>query len=96
MNVIVKGVDMPTFLNIIIVIIGLYIVISLFIGLCDLSSAQSQESFLNNTPRGDIGYYVIPKKIYGVHNWIFIPSWLPLIVTKKYNKWLMKKKNIEV
>ena len=51
-----------------------YVIISILIGVLDVVSIYARDTDLNHTPTGDIGYYVIPKHITGVHNVIFLPS----------------------
>ena len=58
----------------------IYLIISVCIGIHDLYLLWVQEQELMQYPVGDIGYYVFPKKITGVHNWIFLPSWLVIKV----------------
>ena len=50
-------------------VIAAYLVVSFIVGVIDLIRMAHQED-------EDIGYYVFPTKITGVHNWIFLPSWL--------------------
>ena len=52
----------------------IYIIISMFIGILDLASMYAQTRELNSTPVGDIGEYVEPKHITGIHNIVFLPS----------------------
>lgn len=58
----------------VLVIIIIYIIISMFIGILDLASMYAQTQELNSTPIGDLGEYVEPKHITGIHNIIFLPS----------------------
>ena len=53
-----------------------YIIVSAGVGAIDLCREAAQEEYLSCFPKGDIGHNVFPKKIYGIHNWIFIPSWV--------------------
>jgi len=57
----------------------LYVIISIIIGIRDLYRLNSQENYLDSVPIGDIGDYVVPKRILGIHNFVFLPS-LPIIV----------------
>lgn len=57
-------------------VIAAYLVVSVIIGIIDLIRMVHQEDELASYPVGDIGYYVFPTEITGVHNWIFLPSWL--------------------
>jgi hypothetical protein len=57
-------------------VIAAYLVVSFIVGVIDLIRMAHQEDELASYPVGDIGYYVFPTKITGVHNWIFLPSWL--------------------
>lgn len=56
-----------------------YIIISFLIGLFDLDQMIQQEKDISMYPHGDIGYYVFPKKITGIHNWVFLPSWIVIL-----------------
>lgn len=60
--------------TLIMIIVTLYVVISVIIGISDLSKMFIQERELDYTPVGDIGYYIIPEHVTGVHNVIFLPS----------------------
>lgn len=53
-----------------------YLAVSALVGIIDLVRMARQENELASYPIGDIGYYVFPQKITGLHNWIFLPSWL--------------------
>lgn len=52
----------------------IYVIISVFIGILDLASMYAQTQELNSTPAGDIGEYIEPKHITGIHNIVFLPS----------------------
>ena len=54
----------------------MYGLISVVIGIIDLHFAGAQERYLAEFPRGDIGTYVKPRKVFGIHNWVFFPSWI--------------------
>ena len=53
-----------------------YLMLSAFVGLVDLTLLRHQEEELASFPAGDIGEYVFPKKILGIHNVIFFPSYI--------------------
>lgn len=57
-----------------------YVAISVFIGIVDLARASTQEQYLMSFPRGDIGTYVTRRPIFGIHNWVFLPSWGVIIL----------------
>ena len=57
----------------------LYVIISVIIGIRDLYRLKSQQNYLASVPIGDIGDYVVPKRIFGIHNFMFLPS-LTIIV----------------
>ena len=58
------------------VIVGCYCLVSLFIGLLDLLCLIRQDQHFRDVPQGDIGEYEFKSQILGIHNWIFLPSWL--------------------
>ena len=53
-----------------------YVIMSLIIGIIDVRRIVLQDQYFDNVPIGDIGYYIEPKPILGIHNFIFLPSWL--------------------
>jgi hypothetical protein len=53
-----------------------YIICSIVVAILDLYKMYKQENFLQETPIGDLEEYVEPKKIVGVHNFVFLPSLL--------------------
>jgi hypothetical protein len=57
-----------------VLILFIYLVISISIGIIDVVLVKSQYNYLSTVPNGDIGYYVVPKKIIGIHNVILFPS----------------------
>ena len=59
-----------------IIYITAYCIISLIVGCVDLVAIRAQENYLATTPAGDIGYYIKPKKIIGIHNILLLPSLL--------------------
>lgn len=59
-----------------IIYIVAYCIISLIIGCVDLVAICAQENYLVTVPAGDIGYYIKPKKIIGIHNILLLPSLL--------------------
>ena len=61
-------------------IIIIYLMISVVVAIIDLRRMYKQEEYLNSFPIGDIDYYVQPKTIVGIHNWLFFPSWLIIAV----------------
>ena len=68
------------------ILVVAYVVVSIIIGLADVSKIRRQERSLDSFPIGDIGYYVFPKPILGTHNWIFLPSWIPYLLARLYFK----------
>ena len=58
-------------------IIG-YVVGSLVWGYVDALELRSQDYDLMNVPSGDIGEFVFPKRILGIHNILFFPSLIPI------------------
>ena len=63
-----------------------YVILSLIIGIIDVIRATAQDNELASYPIGDIGYYVEPKPILGVHNFIFLPSWLVIGLVVLWNR----------
>ena len=63
-----------------------YVILSLIIGIIDVISATVQDNELASYPIGDIGEYVEPKQILGIHNFIFLPSWIVLGVVILINR----------
>lgn len=55
-------------------IVILYCVVSLIVGIADVTLVNAQDTYLSTIPTGDIGYYIKPKKIIGIHNVILLPS----------------------
>ena len=64
-------------------ILLVYLFMSILVGIIDLFRISAQVRELSQYPAGDVGYYVFPKKILGMHNWVFLPSWLVI------NGWLL-------
>ena len=60
----------------------IFLVISIVIGIVDIIRMKEQEDYISKFPIGDIGYYVEPKRIMGLHNIIFFPSILIIILFK--------------
>ena len=60
--------------GIIVLAVG-YLLVSFIIGIEDLIQLKHQEDYFDNIPIGDLEFHR-PKKILGLHNWIFFPSWL--------------------
>lgn len=52
-----------------------YVVVGIIWGLIDLDSLYCQDEYFSTIPYGDLEFFE-KKKILGVHNWIFITSWL--------------------
>ncbi len=71
--------------DVIITIVCIYVVISFFVGIVDVLEVTNQEEELSNFPIGDIGVYVFPRKILGIHNLIFFPSFLVLGIVALVN-----------
>ena len=63
-----------------------YVILSLIIGIIDVCRATAQENELASYPIGDIGEYIVPKPILGVHNFIFLPSWLVIGLVVLWNR----------
>ena len=61
-------------------IVVIYLVVSLAVGIYDLRRFGKQDEELASYPIGDVEYYIKPKKLFGIHNWIFLPSWLLILV----------------
>ena len=61
-----------------IIYIVAYCIISLIVGFADLVAIREQENYLNTMPAGDIGYYIKPKNIIGIHNILLLPSLLAI------------------
>ena len=59
-----------------IIYIAAYCIISLIVGCIDLVAIREQENYLNTMPADDIGYYIKPKNIIGIHNILLLPSLL--------------------
>lgn len=53
-----------------------YVILSVIIGIIDVVRIVEQESYFDTVPMGDIDYYIEPKPILGIHNFVFLPSWL--------------------
>ena len=62
-------------MNTIIVALIIYIGISLLVATMDISAMQRQENDLMDVPYGDLEFYE-PKSIMGIHNFVFLPSFL--------------------
>ena len=58
------------------IILVSYLLASVVIGILDAVRIHDQSSYLSSFPVGDIGYYVKPECIIGVHNLLFLPSML--------------------
>lgn len=67
-------------------VIIIYLVVSICVGLKDVSRISKQEKYLDTYPQGDIGYYIEPKEIIGLHNKIFFPSYLVFAVVRWINR----------
>ena len=52
-----------------------YLIISFFVGIIDIKRLQAQEDYLMSIPIGDLKFHE-PKPITGIHNWVFLPSWI--------------------
>ena len=63
-----------------------YVILSLIIGIIDVCRATAQENELASYHIGDIGEYIEPKPILGVHNFIFLPSWLVIGLVVLWNR----------
>ena len=63
-----------------------YVILSLIIGIIDVIRATAQDNELASYPIGDIGEYIVPKPILGVHNFIFLPSWLVIGIVVLWNR----------
>ena len=74
--------------TLVMVIITLYVVVSILVGVCDLNRMYIQKCDLDHTPTGDIGYYVVPEHITGIHNIIFLPSILIILACLGISKLL--------
>ena len=60
-----------------------YVILPLIIGIIDVCRATVQDNKLASYP---IGEYVEPKPILGIHNFIFLPSWIVLGVVILINR----------
>ena len=76
------------------IIICIYVVISLGVGIVDVLKLKSQEEELSTFPRGDVGVNIVPKKILGIHNLIFFPSFLILGTVYLVNLTINKLKGL--
>lgn len=63
-----------------------YVILSLIIGIIDVCRATAQENELASYLVGDIGEYIVPKPIWGVHNFIFLPNWLVMSFVVLWNR----------
>ena len=69
----------------IIKVLIVYSIAGVVIGLIDVARVTSQEEYLSQFPIGDIGEYVFPKKILGVHNFVFCTSWIVIGAVVMFN-----------
>ena len=69
-------------MKIVLAILIIYFVVGLIVGIVDVVRLYNQDQYLNTVPRGDLYYYVFPRKITGKHNYIFITSQLVLQIFK--------------
>lgn len=53
-----------------------YVILSVIIGIIDVVKIYDQNEYFGTVPYGDIGEYIEPKPILGIHNFIFLPSWV--------------------
>ena len=51
------------------------LIISIFVGIIDIKRLQAQEDYFMSIPIGDLEFHE-PKPITGIHNWVFLPSWI--------------------
>lgn len=51
-----------------------YAILSVIIGIIDVVKIYNQNEDFSTVPYGDIGEYIEPKPIIGIHNIIFLPS----------------------
>ena len=63
-----------------------YLLISGVVAVYDVIRLKNQDEELNSFPQGDIGYYIEPKRILGIHNVIFFPSLLIICAVILINK----------
>ena len=70
-------------MNRLVIFVGTYIIISLIIGVADvLANLEIEKEYFKGFPN-KIEYYVdIPERIYGIHNWVLLPSWIPYLIVK--------------
>ena len=61
-------------------IIICYVVFSLMVGFIDIIRELIHEKQLSHTPISDIRFFVVPKHIYGFHNYVFLPSWVVVMI----------------
>lgn len=54
--------------------------IGIIIGVRDIIRLTKQDKYLAQFPIGDIGEYIIPKKILGVKNYVFPSSFLIIAI----------------
>ena len=63
------------------IILMAYIILSVIIGIIDTVKIYNQNCYLDSFPIGDIGEYVEARPIIGIHNFIFLPSWIVIGIT---------------
>ena len=59
----------------IIIAISAYVIVSIIVGIVDLAKLVEQDEYFQTIPYGDLEFHE-RKPILGIHNWVFIPSWL--------------------
>ena len=52
-----------------------YVILPVIIGIIDIVKIYDQNEYFSAVHYGDIGEYIEPKPILGIHNFIFLPSW---------------------
>lgn len=57
----------------------IYLLSSVVVATMDLARLKKREEFFLENPIGDNDYYLKPKKVLGIHNVIFFPSWLIIV-----------------
>ena len=68
-----------------VVIIALYVIGSILTGVVDSHLMLRQAQEIETIPVGDMQYYRFDR-IWGVHNFILLPSWIPILITWLRNK----------
>lgn len=68
------------------IIIICYVIFSLIVGFVDVIREIKHEKYLSNSPISDIRFFTVPEYIYGLHNYLFLPSWVVVIIWRIFAK----------